>query len=402
MELCNNMNNKTRSSLRKVINVTGTVIHTNFGRSLLSKEAIQSIELVCKNYISLEYDIESGQRGHRDKLTEDLIKELTGCEASIVVNNNASAVFLCLNTLAKGREVIVSRGELIEIGGSFRIPDVMQSSGAILREVGTTNRTYIKDYLNAINENTALLLKVHTSNYRLEGYVTSVHTDEIVALGKEKNIPVMEDLGSGALIDLSKYGLPKEPIVKDSIEAGVDIVTFSGDKLLGGPQSGIIVGKEKFIKVIRNNPLMRCVRICKMTISALETTLRMYIDGKEEQIPSIAMITRPIDEIRNVAQEITKKLRPILNGIAEVWDQGGNSQVGSGALPVESIRSWYVALRPISMSVEKLAELFRNVEIPIIGRINEGCLLMDMRTVYNNEMNDLIKMAESIRIELKK
>ena len=234
------MDNKAKSPIKKLINVTGTIIHTNFGRSLLSKEAIKNIEFACSNYINLEYDIESGQRGHRDQLTEDLVKELTGCEASIIVNNNASAVLLCLNTLAQGKEVIVSRGELVEIGGSFRIPDVMRSSGAILKEVGTTNRTYLKDYLNAINENTALLMKVHTSNYKLKGYTANVSIDEIVALGKEKNIPVMEDLGSGALIDLSKYGLPKEPIVKDSIKSGVDIVTFSGDKLLGGPQSGII------------------------------------------------------------------------------------------------------------------------------------------------------------------
>ncbi len=395
------MNSKPKPSLRKIINVTGTVIHTNFGRSLLSKEALQNVEFACENYINLEYDIESGRRGHRDVLTEDLIKELTGCESSIVVNNNASAVLLCLNTLAQGKEVIVSRGELVEIGGSFRIPDVMKSSGAILREVGTTNRTYIEDYLNAINENTALLLKVHTSNYKLEGYVKSVQIDEIVALGKEKGIPVMEDLGSGALIDLSKYGLPKEPIIGDSIKKDVDIVTFSCDKLLGGPQAGIIIGKERFIKLIRNTPLMRCVRVCKMTISALEATLRMYIDGKEKQIPSIAMLIRPIDEIRNIAQKVVARLRPILNGSADVWDQEGNSQVGSGVLPVESIRSWHVTIRPLNMSVEGLADLFRQSEPPVIGRINEGCFLMDMRTIYDSEMNDLISAIEKALKKLK-
>lgn len=391
------MDNKAKSPIKKLINVTGTIIHTNFGRSLLSKEAIKNVEFACSNYINLEYNIESGQRGHRDQLTEDLVKELTGCEASIIVNNNASAVLLCLNTLAQGKEVIVSRGELVEIGGSFRIPDVMRSSGAILKEVGTTNRTYLKDYLNAINENTALLMKVHTSNYKLEGYTANVGIDEIVALGKEKNIPVMEDLGSGALIDLSKYGLPKEPIVKDSIKSGVDIVTFSGDKLLGGPQSGIIIGKEKFIKIIRNNPLMRCVRVCKMTISALEATLRMYINGKEEQIPSIAMITRPIDEIQKVAKETATNLGLIFDDIAEVWDQEGTSQVGSGALPVESIKSWHIVIKPINMSVEKLADLYRNAEIPVIGRINEGCLLMDMRTVYDDEMQDLLEISKEIK-----
>ena len=387
------------SSLKKIINVTGTVIHTNFGRSMLSKEAIQSVEFACTNYVNLEYDVESGQRGHRDSLTENLIKELTGCEASVVVNNNAAAVLLCLNTLAQGKEVIVSRGELVEIGGSFRIPDVMQSSGAILREVGTTNRTYIKDYQNAINENTALLMKIHTSNYVIEGWTASSSIDEIVALGREKDIPVIEDLGSGALIDLGKYGLPSEPIVKDSINSGVDVITFSGDKLLGGPQAGIIVGKEKFINIIRNNPLMRCVRVGKMTISALDATLRMYINGNEDQIPSVAYLIRPIEDIRKVAESVSLKFGEILNGIADVWDQEGTSQVGSGSLPVESIRSWHVALRPINISVEKLSELFRHAEIPVIGRINEGCLLMDMRTIYDDEIKCLLEISDKIRKE---
>jgi L-seryl-tRNA(Ser) seleniumtransferase len=393
------IDNRSKSSLKKIINVTGTVIHTNLGRSILSKEAIQSVEFACTNYVNLEYDIESGQRGHRDRLTEDLIKKLTGCEASIVVNNNAAAVLLCLNTLSQGKEVIVSRGELVEIGGSFRIPDVIQSSGAILKEIGTTNRTYIKDYQNAINENTALLMKIHTSNYKIEGSTASPSIDEVVAVSREKSIPVIEDLGSGALIDLSKYGLPAEPIVKNSIKAGVDIVTFSGDKLLGGPQAGIIVGQEKFIAIIRDNPLMRCVRVGKMTISALDATLRMYINGKEDQIPSIAYLIRPVEDIRKVAEDVSSKLREILSGIAEVWDQEGTSQVGSGSLPVEPIPSWHVVLKPIHKSVEKLSELFRHAEIPVIGRINEGCLLMDMRTVYNDEIRYLIEISNEIRKE---
>jgi len=275
----------------------------------------------------------------------------------------------------------------------------MQSSGAILREIGTTNRTYIKDYQNAINENTALLMKIHTSNYKIEGWTANANIDEIVAVGREKGIPVIEDLGSGALINLSKYGLPAEPIVKDSIKAGVDVVTFSGDKLLGGPQAGIIVGKEKFINTIRNNPLMRCVRVGKMTISALDATLRMYVAGKEDQIPSIAYLIRPVEDIRKVAKRVSLKLGEILNGIADVRDQEGTSQVGSGSLPVESIRSWHVALKPINMSVEKLSELFRHAEIPVIGRINEGCLLMDMRTVYSDEIKDLMEISNNIRKE---
>jgi len=385
---------KIETSLKKIINVTGTVIHTNLGRSILSREAIKNIELACSNYVNLEYDVESGQRGYRDKLTEGLIKELIGCETSVVVNNNAAAVLLCLNTLAKGKEVIVSRGELVEIGGSFRIPDVMESSGAILREVGTTNRTYIKDYRSAINESTALLMKVHTSNYRIEGSTTNPDINEIVSLGREKNIPVIEDLGSGAIIDMGKYGLPAEPLVKDSIQAGVDVVTFSGDKLLGGPQAGIIVGKMKFVSIIKSNPLMRCVRVGKMTIAALDATLRMYLSGMEKNIPSIAYLTRPIEDILRIAEVISAKLGAILDGIAITSVEEGASQVGSGSLPVESIKSWYVVIQPISVSVDELARLFRSGNVPVIGRTHEGKFLMDMRTIYGADIRHILETAE--------
>jgi len=390
---------KIESSLKKIINATGTVIHTNFGRSILSREAVRNVELACTNYVNLEYDIESGQRGHRDRLTEGLIKELTGCEASVVVNNNAAAVLLCLNTLAKGKEVIVSRGELVEIGGSFRIPDVMKSSSAILREVGTTNRTYIKDYRNAINDNTALLMRIHTSNYRIEGSIASPDIKEIVSLGNEKNIPVIEDLGSGAIVDMSKYGLPAEPTVKDSIKSGVDVVMFSGDKLLGGPQAGIIVGKQEFINSIRNNPLMRCVRVGKMTISALEATLRMYLNGMEKNIPSIAYLTRPIGEILKIAELISAKLETILDGIAKASVEEGSSQVGSGSLPVESIKSWYVVLQPINTSVDDLARLFRSGEVSVIGRIRDDKFIMDMRTIYGADIRYILETAETIKTQ---
>jgi L-seryl-tRNA(Ser) seleniumtransferase len=382
--------------LKKIINVTGTIIHTNLGRSILSKEAIRNVEWACSNYINLEYDIKSGQRGYRDNITEELIKTLTGCEASTVVNNNAAAVLLCLNTLAKGKEVIVSRGELIEIGGSFRIPDVIESSGTILKEVGTTNKTYIKDYHNAINDKTALLLKIHTSNYRIEGSTASPDIKEIVSLGREYNIPVMEDPGSGVLIDLSKYGLPKEPIVRDSIEVGVDVVTFSGDKLLGGPQAGIIAGKQAFIKDIRNNPLMRAVRVGKMTIAALDATLRLYIDGMEANIPSLAYLSRPIEDIQKIANEVSEKIEKILEGIAQITVQDGESQVGSGALPVESILSKHVVIKPLTMSVDKMAELFRLREVPIIGRISDDRFVMDMRTVYYEDVKYILEAADEI------
>jgi L-seryl-tRNA(Ser) seleniumtransferase len=390
---------KIETSLKKIINATGTVIHTNLGRSILSREAIRNVELACSNYVNLEYDVESGQRGHRDKLTEGLIKDLTGCEASIVVNNNSAAVLLCLNTLAKGKEVIVSRGELIEIGGSFRIPDVIQSSGAIMREVGTTNRTYTKDYRSAINDNTALMLKIHASNYKIEGSATSPDIKEIASLGKEKNIPVMEDLGSGALVDLTKYGLPSEPIVRDSVQAGVDIVTFSGDKLLGGPQAGIIVGKKEFIDIIRSNPLMRCVRVGKMTIAALDATLRMYLNGTERNIPSITYLTRPIGDILRIAEVISAKLGTILNEIAKTSVEEGTSQVGSGSLPVESIKSWYVVLQPINTSVDDLARLFRSGEVPVIGRIRDDKFIMDMRTIHGVDIRYILEAAEFVKME---
>ncbi len=384
--------------LKKIINVTGTVIHTNLGRSILSKEAIRNVEWACSNYINLEYDIGSGQRGHRDKITEELIKNLTGCEASIVTNNNAAAVLLCLNALAKDKEVIVSRGELIEIGGSFRIPDVMESSGAILKEVGTTNKTYIKDYHKAINDNTALLLKVHSSNYRIEGSTANPTINEIVSLGREEGIPIMEDLGSGALIDLGKYGLPREPTVRESIEAGVDVVTFSGDKLLGGAQAGIIAGKEAFIKLIRKNPLMRAVRVGKMTISALEATLTLYAEGREAEIPSLAYLSRPIEDIEKIANELANKIADKLKDIAQVTVEDGGSQVGSGALPVEPIPSKYVVIKPLTISVDKMAELFRLREVPIIGRISDNKFIMDMRTVFDDEMKYILEAVGEISL----
>ncbi len=390
-------NGLTGSSLRKVINVTGTVIHTNLGRSVLSYDAISSIKQACSSYVNLEYDVASGHRGHRDRVTENLIKELTGCEASTVVNNNAAAVLLCLNTLARGKEVIASRGELVEIGGAFRLPEVMRNSGAILREVGTTNRTYIDDYREAVNENTAMLMKAHTSNYKIEGSTWSASIEELVALGREHDLPVVEDLGSGALVDLSEYGLPREPLVRDSIDAGVDVVTFSGDKLLGGPQAGIIVGRQDVINRIRSNPLMRCVRVGKMTIAALDATLRLYVNGMEKNIPTLASLTRPIEEIRAVAEDVSTKLKAILGDLATVSVEDGASQVGSGSLPVESIRSVYVVIQPTTVSVDKLAALFRSGEVPVVGRIHEDRLLMDMRTIQQEDAGYILKAAEVIK-----
>ena len=299
-----------KNNLVSIINCTGVVLHTNLGRSLLCKEALQNITNVSSGYSNLEYNIAKGSRGIRYSAVENLLCELTGAEAAIAVNNNAGAVLLCLNSLADNKEVIVSRGELVEIGGSFRIPDVMTKSNAILKEVGTTNRTHPKDYTNAISGNTGLFLKVHTSNYQIEGFTTNVAVPDLVAIGSKHGIPVMEDLGSGTLIDFSKYGFTYEPTVKEAVKSGADIISFSGDKLLGGPQAGIILGKKEIIDIIKSNPLTRALRIDKLTLAALEATLRLYKDENSviKKIPTLKMLTEPYNNIRRKALSILKSL----------------------------------------------------------------------------------------------
>jgi len=394
----NHLEDKFGPRLVRVINVTGTITHTNLGRALLSDEVCQRLTQSARNYVNLEYDLESGKRGHRDRITETLLQQLTGCEASTVVNNNASAVLLSLSTLAAGKEVIVSRGELIEIGGAFRIPEVMEESGAILREVGTTNRTYLYDYERAINENTALLLKAHPSNYRIQGFTTTPDLKEIVELGCEHNIPVMEDLGSGSLVDLTKYGLPYEPVVKGRVKTGVDIVSFSGDKLLGGPQAGIIIGKEKYVTQIRRNPLVRALRVGKLTIAALEATLRIYLNETTmlEKLPMLNIYTRPLKEIRQISEKLAEELNQIFDGAIEVTVEESFAEIGSGSLPLENIKSIALALAPKSMPAERLAELFRRHEVPIIGRVSEDKFLMDMRTVKDEETQEIRRVAEKL------
>jgi L-seryl-tRNA(Ser) seleniumtransferase len=389
---------KFNARLVRVINVTGTITHTNLGRALLSEEACLALTNCAQHYVNLEYDMKEGIRGHRDNITEPLFQQLTGCEASTVVNNNAAAVLLSLNTLAKGKEVIVSRGELIEIGGAFRIPEVMEASGAILKEVGTTNRTYVSDYEKAINENTALLLKVHPSNYRIEGFASSPEMTEIVELGNRHKIPTMEDLGSGSLIDLTKYGLPHEPIVKERIKADVDIVTFSGDKLLGGPQAGIIIGKKELIAEIRRNPLMRAMRVGKLTIAALEATLRLYLNESTltEKLPMLRFYTRPFEEIRQIAEALAIQLNQIFGDVVEVSAEECYSQIGSGSLPVETIKSMSVAFTSSTISIEKLAQQFRNHEVPIIGRVSEGKLIMDIRSATEEDIREIKQAAGKI------
>ncbi|MYA72292.1 L-seryl-tRNA(Sec) selenium transferase [Candidatus Poribacteria bacterium] len=390
---------KTAPRMRPIVNATGTVTHTNLGRSLLSDDACEAIQQAAQNYVNLEYDIETGRRGHRDRITEPLLQQLTGCEASTVVNNNAAAVLLALQTVARGKEVIVSRGELIEIGGAFRIPDVMAASGAILREVGTTNRTHLRDYAEAINENTGLLLKVHPSNYKILGFTSTPTMEEITELGAQQRIPTMEDLGSGALIDMAAYGLPHEPLVGERIASGVDIVTFSGDKLLGGPQAGLIVGKSEWIEKMRKNPMMRALRVDKLIIAGLSATLQRYlIDSTTaaEQFPMLNRYTRSIETLHAVAEKLKAQLQDLFAEKLNIQVSETYGQIGSGALPVETLPSIALVLESAQISAEMLAAQFRNATIPVIGRIKDGLFWLDLRTVYEREQTWIVETATQV------
>lgn len=379
---------RSQYSLRPLINATGVVIHTNLGRSLLPKEAIEHVIKVSTRYTNLEYDLEEGQRGKRYTHIVDAVKRILDVEAALVVNNNAAAVFLTLNTLAKGKEVIVSRGELVEIGGSFRIPDVMANSGAILREVGTTNKTHLKDYENAINENTALLLKVHQSNFRIIGFTKEVPLEEVVELGRKRGIPLMVDLGSGCFIDLRKYSVGDEPTVEEILSKGADIVTFSGDKLLGSAQAGLIVGKAKYLEKIAQNPLMRAVRVDKMTLAALEATLRLYLDSNLaiEKIPTLRMILERPQSIKKRAQRISRLLRK--EGIdTEVLED--LSMPGGGSLPEVGVKTYVVSLIP-PCSPQDFTKILRQTEPPVIARIKNDRVLFDARTIQVDEIKSLV------------
>lgn len=385
------INRRLSYQLTPVINATGVIIHTNLGRSILSERAIENAMFVAKNYSNLEYDLKMGRRGERYSHLKDILTELSGAEDGIVVNNNAAAVLLCLNTFARDREVVVSRGELVEIGGSFRIPEVMRSSGAILREVGTTNKTHLSDYRNALCGNTALLLKVHQSNYRVIGFTDEVTIDALVSLAREFKIPLMVDLGSGCMIDLKRYGIHGEPTVQDVIKAGADIVCFSGDKLLGGPQAGIILGREWMLKKIKKNPLLRALRVDKMTISALEATFMQYLDEERaiKEIPTLRMLTESSDIIRGRARRLYNLLNREISEYAEIKIVSETSRAGGGALPEIDLPTFVVSLRPLNMSVNTLEEKLRHGETPVIARIKEEMLLFDMRTVNNSELKRL-------------
>ncbi|MBC2714708.1 MAG: L-seryl-tRNA(Sec) selenium transferase [Desulfobacteraceae bacterium] len=384
-------------NLTRTINATGIVVHTNLGRSLLAKEALDQIQIISARYSNLEYNLATGKRGLRYTAVEDIVCELTGAEAAMVVNNNAAAVLLCLDTIARHREVVVSRGELVEIGGSFRIPDVMEKSGAILKEVGTTNRTHLKDYKHAINDETGLLLKVHTSNYGIVGFTSAVALKELVELGEQHHLPVMEDLGSGTLIDFSKYSPLREPTVKESVNTGADIVTFSGDKLLGGPQAGIILGNRNVIAKIRQNPLTRALRIDKLTLAALESTLRLYRDEEKaiHAIPTLNMLTASIDEIKKKALKLKELLeQPGDERLSATLIDAG-SRAGGGSLPLFELPSKCVGLSISKMTASVIEKTMRENDPPIIGRIEDDIFLMDMRTVAADELTEIANAIQT-------
>jgi L-seryl-tRNA(Ser) seleniumtransferase len=384
----------TTPNLKPLVNATGVVVHTNLGRSLLPEAVVENISLIAGRYSNLEYDLDAGKRGSRYTSVEDLLCEISGAQAALAVNNNAGAVLLCLETFARSKDVIVSRGELVEIGGSFRIPDVMAKSGGILKEVGTTNRTHLRDYENAIEENTALLLKVHRSNYSVIGFTAEVSLKELVELGARHGVPVMEDLGSGTFIDFSKYGLVKEPTVQDSVACGTDVVTFSGDKLLGGPQAGIIVGKKSIVDQIKQNPLARALRIDKLTLAALESTLRLYRDEEKAvgMIPTLRMLTMNIGDIETRASNLVEELKNIAKSRLEINLIKRSSRVGGGALPLLELPSRCLSIRLPGMSANVLEKSMRENDPPIIGRIEDDAYIMDPRTLRDDDL-PIIGMA---------
>ena len=386
--------------MRMVINGTGTILHTNLGRAPISEEHMRKLHGIVTGYSNLEYNLEEGRRGERYSHFENLLCRITGAEAAMAVNNNAAAVMLILSSLAKGGEVVVSRGELVEIGGKFRIPDVMEQSGASLVEVGTTNKTHFSDYEEAVGEETKALLKVHTSNYRIVGFTDTVSIQELVPLAAKYELPVIEDLGSGVLIDLSKYGLAYEPTVQDSIRAGADVVCFSGDKLLGGPQAGIIVGKKKYIDRMKKNQLTRALRIDKFTATVLELVLQEYLSEEKaiQNVPVLRMITETAEEVEKRAKTLRGMLKRA--GLsAEIGLEPCESQIGGGSLPLERIKSTAVTIHPKTMHVAEMEERMRHLEIPIIPRTFNDTIYLDVRTIESRWFKQVVEMLKSLEDE---
>ncbi len=377
----------TEPGLRRVVNASGTVLHTNLGRAVLCREAVDALNLAATGPVNLEFDLARAGRGERDSVVEGLLRSLTSAEAACVVNNNAAAVLITLNTLADKKEVVISRGELIEIGGSFRLPEIIEKSGCVLREVGTTNRTHPSDYTSAITEDTALLFKAHRSNYEIVGFTSEVGLKDMVKMGRTHGLPVVEDLGSGSLIDLSPFGMEKEPVVGERVQMGADVVTFSADKLLGGPQAGIIVGKRRFVDRIRRNPLKRALRVDKLTLAALEATLRLYLRPEclVARLPALRFLARPVEDIDKVAQEAKRLLVDRLGPGYTVEVEDGESVVGSGSLPGYALPTRLVAITHEHVKAERIYAVFLSSTPPILGRINRERFLLDMRTIERAE-----------------
>ena len=385
-------------SLRKAINGTGIVLHTGLGRAVLPEAALAALNAVAAGHSNLETDLETGGRGSRDVHFGRLLADICGAEAGFAVNNNAAAVLLALNTLANGKEAIVSRGQLVEIGGSFRLPDIMARSGARLVEVGTTNHTRLDDYEAAISDQTALILRVYTSNFRIVGFTSEVPIRDLVQLGRRYNIPVAEDLGSGALVDMARFGLKGEPLVQDSIKAGADVVTFSGDKLLGGPQAGLVVGRREIVDAMAGNPLARALRVDKLTIAALESTLRLYADPETlfSAVPTLRFIGRPLKDVHRSAGRLQRAIAKVAADRARVEVADGFSEVGGGSLPGEHLPTKLLAISSPSVDAADLARAFRMAEPPIFGRVGDGRFLLDLRTIGDDEIPNIVRAAEEI------
>jgi L-seryl-tRNA(Ser) seleniumtransferase len=383
--------------LRKVVNGTGIILHTGLGRAPLAKQAIAAVSEIADGYASVEIDLKSGGRGQRVKAVERLLCELTGAEAAVVVNNNAAATMLTLSALAAGTEVVVSRGQLIEIGGSYRLPDVMECSGAKLREVGTTNKTRPEDYEKVIGEDTGALLKVHPSNFEVVGFTSTVETAEMVAIGRKHGIPVIDDVGSGALIDFASFGLMNEPVVADSVRDDADVVLFSGDKLIGGPQCGIVVGKSKWIKKILSNPLMRAMRVDKMTLAALQATLLLYRESETAltQIPILRMLSMPIENLKLRADKIATQIL-VSDYVLECDVVEGQSMLGGGSVPTQKIPTWCLAITPGKISVDSVAEKLRHNTPAVMGRVQKGLLYLDLRTIDVSQDQSVVSAFEDM------
>ena len=393
--LQNEFERATKPQLTKVINATGVLLHTNLGRAPLGRKALERLTSVARSYCNLEFDLAEGTRGRRDVFADRLLKELLGCEQSLVVNNCAAALFLALNTLAEGAEVVISRGELVEIGDSFRIPDILRKSGAVLREVGTTNRTRLADYAEAISDRTRLILRVHPSNFRIVGFSSRPALEELVALAKERGLPLLEDVGGGCLVDLQGFGVQDEPNPRDSLNSGVPLVCFSGDKLLGGPQAGILAGTKDLIERIRGNPLFRALRVDKLTLSVLESTLISHLtETTTEDIPLMQMLYQPAASIGERAQTIANQLK--LHHSVELRVIDGQSMIGGGCTPDRVIQTQLLALSGPELSLSKLEERLRTGFPPIASRVENDCLLIDLRTVFPEDDKQVLEALQAL------